>query len=176
MKVRNMVLCALFAALLCLCAWISLPAGDIAFTLQTFGVFLTLGLLGGKQGVVSILIYLLLGAVGLPVFSGFRGGVGILLGPSGGYLFGFLFAGLIFWLVSACLAESKLRLLIASVSGLLALYATGTIWFSILYVPPGTSLSLIAILGKYVLPYLLPDGLKLGLALFLTRKLKPFVY
>ena len=65
MKVRNTVLCGVFAALLCLCAWISVPAGDLSFTLQTFGVFLTLGLLGGRLGTVSILIYLLLGAAGI---------------------------------------------------------------------------------------------------------------
>ena len=176
MKVRNMAMCALFAALLCICAWFYVPAGDSAFTMQTFGVFLALGLLGGKHGTLSILIYLLLGAVGLPVFSGFRGGLGVLLGPSGGYLFGFLFAGLLFWLVSACLPHVRLRLLFSFLAGLLALYAAGTVWFSVIYVPPGTSLSLMAVIAKYVLPYLLPDGLKLGLSLLLTRKLKRFVY
>lgn len=174
-KIRNMVLCALFAALLCICAWIAVPAGDVFLTLQTFGIFLTLGLLGGKRGTAAIGVYLLLGAVGLPVFSGFRGGLGVLLGASGGYLFGFLAAGLVFWLVSACLSESRLDLPVASIAGLLALYATGTVWFAIVYVPPGTSLGLLAILVKYVFPYLIPDGLKLGLALLLTRKLKPFV-
>lgn len=175
MKIRNMALCALFTALLCLCAWLYVPAGDSTFTMQTFGVFLALGLLGGKYGTVSILTYLLLGAVGLPVFSGFRGGLGALFGPSGGYLFGFLIAGLVYWLVSACLPKTRFRLFLSSIAGLLTLYAVGTVWFSIIYVPPGTSLSLFAILAKYVLPYLLPDGLKLGLALLLTRKLKPFV-
>ena len=74
MKARNMALCALFAALLSVCAWLSVPVGDIAFTMQTFGIFLTLELLGGKQGTLAILVYLLLGAAGLPVFSGFRSG------------------------------------------------------------------------------------------------------
>ena len=80
MKVRNMALCALFAALLAVCAWLAIPVGDTAFTMQTFGVLLTLGLLGGRWGSVSILLYLLLGLVGLPVFSGFQGGFGVLLG------------------------------------------------------------------------------------------------
>ena len=70
MKVRNMALCALFAALLCVCAWVSVPVGDAAITMQTFGIFLALGVLGGKRGSISVAIYLLLGIVGLPVFSG----------------------------------------------------------------------------------------------------------
>ena len=74
-----MVVCSLFSSLIAICAWISIPIGDIAFTLQTFAVFLALGTLGGKWGTVSILIYLALGAVGLPVFSGFQGGIGTLL-------------------------------------------------------------------------------------------------
>jgi biotin transport system substrate-specific component len=84
-----MTLAAFFAALITVCSWISLPVADIAFTMQTFGVFLALGLLGGKWGSVAIAIYLLLGAVGMPVFSGFRGGVGMLAGVTGGYLWGF---------------------------------------------------------------------------------------
>ena len=92
-----MTLSSLFAALLAVCAWICIPVGDIAVTLQTFGVALALLLLGGKWGTVSIGIYLLLGMVGLPVFSGFRGGIGALAGVTGGFLWGFLASGLIFW-------------------------------------------------------------------------------
>lgn len=71
---RKMVLASIFAAIMAVCAWISIPVLEIAFTMQTFAVFLALGVLGGKWGTVSILIYMLLGAVGMPVFSGFRGG------------------------------------------------------------------------------------------------------
>ena len=118
MKIRNMVLSALFAALLAVCAWISIPAGDVAFTLQTFGVFLTLLLLGGKRGTVSISVYLLLGAVGLPVFSGFRGGIGTLLGVTGGYMVGFLFTCLVYWLITSVAGSSKKIQLTALLAGL----------------------------------------------------------
>ena len=84
MKIRNMVLSGLFAALLALCGWISLPLGSLRFTLQTFGLLLALLTLGGKWGSVTVLVYLALGAMGLPVFSGFQGGIGVLLGPTGG--------------------------------------------------------------------------------------------
>ena len=170
MKVRNTVLCGVFAALLCLCAWISVPAGDLSFTLQTFGVFLTLGLLGGRLGTVSILIYLLLGVVGLPVFSGFRGGIGALLSPTGGYLLGFLALALVFWL-----AEKYAPLWVAMLFGLLFCYLLGTVWLSAVYLD-GSRIGFAAAAAKCVLPFLIPDGLKLGLALLLTGKLKRFVY
>ena len=73
-----MVLASLFAAMTAVCAWLSIPIPPIAFTLQTFAVLLTLGVLGGKWGSISIWLYLLLGLVGLPVFSGFRGGIAAL--------------------------------------------------------------------------------------------------
>ena len=73
-----MVLCSLFAALTAICAWIAIPLPAISFTMQTFAVLLTLGVLGGRWGTVSILLYLLLGLVGLPVFTGFRGGAAVM--------------------------------------------------------------------------------------------------
>ena len=85
---RDLCFCAIGAALIAVCAWISIPA-DVPFTLQTFAIFTVCGLLGGKRGTVSVLVYLLLGAVGAPVFAGFRGGFASLLGTTGGYLVGF---------------------------------------------------------------------------------------
>ena len=157
---KNMVFCSLFASLIAICAWISVPAFDIAFTLQTFAVFLTLGLLGGKLGSAAILIYLLLGAVGMPVFSGFRGGIGMLAGVTGGYLWGFLLSGLVYWLLE------RLGKLPAMIAGLLVCYLCGSIWFY-LYTDGGLWL----ILLRCVAPYLIPDAAKLALAYMLTRRL-----
>ena len=92
-----MVLCSLLAALTAICAWIAIPLPGISFTMQTFAVLLTLGLLGGRWGSISILLYLLLGIVGLPVFSGFRGGAAALLDPTGGFIWGFPVCGLVYW-------------------------------------------------------------------------------
>ena len=86
---RDLCFCAIGAALIAVCAWISIPA-DVPFTLQTFAIFAVCGLLGGKRGTVSVLVYLLLGAVGAPVFAGFRGGFASLIGTTGGYLVGFI--------------------------------------------------------------------------------------
>lgn len=171
-SIRSMALCALCAALMAICAWISIPFFDIAFTMQTFAIFLALGLLGGKLGSAACLVYLLLGAVGLPVFSGFQGGFGILLGVTGGYLWGFLAAALVYWVVTAVFP--KLAGLPAMILGLLTCYACGTGWF--LHVYAGSSpMGLGAVLLKCVVPYLLPDGAKLWLALVLSRRLRSVI-
>ena len=75
MKTVDMAYIAMFAVMIAVCSWISIPA-TVPFTMQTFGVFLAVGVLGGKRGTLSVLIYLLLGMVGLPVFAGFSGGIG----------------------------------------------------------------------------------------------------
>lgn len=158
---RKLTRCALFAAMMALCAWIGIPLGHTVFTMQTFGVLLALGILGGKRGTISILCYLLLGAAGLPVFSGFRGGIGAILGPTGGYLWGFLATGLVFWLLEKWSRPA------AMIAGILVCYACGTIWYMTY-----TGGALAAVLAQTVLPYLIPDALKLVLALRLTKRLK----
>lgn len=159
-----MVLASLFASLTAICAWLSVPVADIAFTMQTFGVFLTLGVLGGKWGSISILIYLLLGAAGLPVFTGFQGGIGVLLGVTGGYIWGFLLSALTYW------ALEKLGKLPAMAAGLAVCYLCGCLWFA-LYAGGGWGF----ILLKCAVPYLIPDAVKLALALNLSNRLRRHV-
>ena len=173
MKAKNMALCGLFAAVLALCAWISIPLSDSVITLQTFGIFLTLGLLGGRRGSLTILIYLLLGAVGVPVFSSFRGGLGAILGTTGGYLFGFMLTGFFYWMITLWKDTPILRL-IAMILGLLACYGCGSWWYMTQYLTDGT-ITLGLVLLKCVVPYLIPDAIKLTLAWVLTARLKRFV-
>jgi len=172
MQIRNMALCGMFSALLCIGAWLSFPLGDVAVTLQTLGVFLCLFTLGGRRGTIAIFVYLLLGAVGLPVFSGFRGGIAALLGATGGYLLGFFATGLVYWLLSSLFPRHPLP---AMAAGLLACYCFGSIWYFYVYIG-GDSITLGFIAAKCVLPFLLPDAIKLLLAYRLSQKLKPFVY
>ncbi len=155
---------AIFAALIAVCAQLCIPVADIALTMQTFAVFLTLGLLGGKWGSVSILLYLLLGAAGLPVFSAFRGGAGVLLGATGGYLWGFLASALVYR------AAARFGVLPAMVAGQLACYVCGTVWF--LFWSGG---GLAFVLLRCVVPYLLPDVLKIRLAYTLSTRLKKHI-
>ena len=174
MKAKNMALCGLFTAVLTICAWISVPMGDSVITLQTFGIFLTLGLLGGKRGSLTVLVYLLLGAVGVPVFSAFRGGLGALLGTTGGYIFGFMLTSLVYWVITAW-KDAPLTRLIAMVLGLAACYACGSYWYMTRYLSTG-SVTFALVLLKCVVPYLIPDAAKLALAWLLTSRLKRFVY
>ena len=127
---RELSKIGLAAALIAISSWISIPA-TVPFTMQTFMVFLVCALLGGKRGTYAVLVYLLLGAFGLPVFSGFRGGLDALLGPTGGYILGFLATAPITGLL---MGDGKLRRLIpAMVLGLLACYVFGTAWFMVVY-------------------------------------------
>lgn len=164
MRYKAFARCGVFTAVLCICAWLSVGSG-VVFTMQSFGVCLCLLMLGSKWGTVSILSYLVLGAVGLPVFSGFRGGAGALLGATGGFLFGFLFMGLIYWLVTALTKKPVLGLVL----GFLALYTCGTLWFGFLYAPEN---GWVGILLTCVVPYLIPDGLKLALSIYLASRLR----
>ena len=162
MKIRKMTRCAMLAALLAVSAWISVPVGDQAISLQTFAVFLTLGLLGGRLGTVTVLVYLLLGGAGLPVFTGFRGGVGMLLGPTGGYLWGFLVSSLMYWGL-----ENRLPRWMVLTLALLGCYACGTAWYYFVY----ASGALWPVVFTCVVPYLLPDAVKLILAAAVSDKL-----
>ncbi|HPF88163.1 MAG TPA: biotin transporter BioY [Candidatus Limiplasma sp.] len=166
----DMVLIALFAVLLAVCAWISIPA-TVPFTLQTMGLFLAMGLLGGKRSVLAVLVYLLLGMVGIPVFSGFRGGFGVLTGITGGYLIGFLFAALIYWLITAHGKGSIWRMILGMAAGLLIDYAFGTVWFMLFYAKAYGAIGLWAALMMCVIPYIIPDLIKLGLAVTLVKAL-----
>lgn len=161
LKVRNMVLCSLFAALIAVCAWISIPIPPISVTLQTFAVLMALGTLGGKWGTVSIALYLAMGVVGLPVFAGFRGGAAALLGASGGFLWGFLAGGLVYW------AFEKLGKLPAFVLCQLTCYTCGCLWFSVWAGNAGIGAAVLTC----VMPYLLPDGLKVWLAYRLSGRI-----
>ena len=174
MKIRNMTRCAILTALLCICAWIGFPLGDVSITLQTFGLFLTLSTLGGKNGCLVCLLYLLLGAVGLPVFSGFRGGLGTLFSATGGYILGFLAAALVYWLITELLGGRFPVRVMASLLGMAVCYGFGTLWYTMVWTHGG-SLTLGLILGKCVLPFLLPDLIKLSLALWATEKLKRII-
>ena len=171
-SVGDLTRIAIAAALISLCSWISIPAA-VPFTLQTFAVFLVLSLLGGKNGTAAIAVYLLLGAVGVPVFAGFTGGLGILLGNTGGYLLGFLLTGISYWCVTARLGKSKWAEFLALLLGLLLCYALGTLWFSVVYARANGAVGLGTILSWCVLPFILPDLVKLGLALALSRRIAP---
>ena len=97
-KTYDLVYIAVFAVLMAVCSWISVPTA-VPFTLQTFAVFMAVGVLGGRRGTMSVALYIILGAVGVPVFAGMTEGIGILTGTTGRYIVGFLFSALVMWAI-----------------------------------------------------------------------------
>jgi biotin transport system substrate-specific component len=164
---------ALFAVLMAICAWISIPMPwGISFTLQTFAVPLAVAVLGGKRGTLAVVVYVLLGAVGVPVFSGFRGGIGVLLMSTGGYIVGFLFIALIMWGMEALLGRKIWVLASSMVLGLIVCYAFGTAWFMVVYARDTAAIGVATALGWCVIPYVIPDLVKLALALLVGDRLR----
>ena len=170
LSARDMAYISLSAGLLSISAWIHIPMADISFTLQTFAVVFLLDLLGGKRGTLGYLVYLGLGLVGLPVFSGFRGGISALTGVTGGYIWGMLLLCLIWWISP----QGKTARFPSAVAGLSACYFAGTAWFWLIYTD-GSAASLGTVILKCVVPYLVPDALKVLLALRLSDRLRGIV-
>ncbi|PLV56908.1 biotin transporter BioY [Thermotoga sp. SG1] len=121
---RELVKAGIFTALIAVGAWISIPIGPVPFTLQVFFVFLSAYILGKKYGTLSIAAYVLLGAIGLPVFANFKGGAQVLVGPTGGYLFGFILGGFVIGLLSEK-RENFVWYLVSGLSGLGIIYVLG---------------------------------------------------
>lgn len=157
--VGNMVFVALFAALICVAAPFSIQVGPIPITLATFAVMLSGALLGGKRGMVAVCVYILIGAVGLPVFSGFKGGFGVLGGPTGGYIIGYIPLALITGIFANM--NTKFNRAVVSVIGMIigtaALYTFGTVWFMII-----SKSSLANALALCALPFLPGDAVKIA--------------
>lgn len=173
-KTLEMVYIALFTVMIAICSWISIPFA-VPFTLQTFAIFVTVGLLGGKRGGLAIVVWILLGAVGVPVFSGFNGGIGYLLGSTGGYIFGFLLIALIYLAGTSLLGTKTPVMVISLLIGLLACYAFGTFWFISVYTKTTGAVGIAAALGWCVFPFVIPDLVKLALALVVAKRLAPYV-
>ena len=172
--VLDLVYISIGAALIAICSWISIPTA-VPFTLQTFAVFLVLTLLGGERGTMATLVYVLLGAVGVPVFAGFSGGIGILLGNTGGYIIGFIFTGLIYILFTRAFGKRNVVKIAALVIGLIVCYAFGTAWFMHVYMRNSGDVGLLTVLGWCVFPFIIPDLIKMALAFVLSKRIEPVI-
>ena len=157
---------AMFAALIAVCSILSIPIGSVPITLQTFAVCLTAAMLGWKRGTLSVLIYILLGTVGLPVFAGLKGGLGVLIGPTGGYIIGFLPAAVLIGFIAEKTGRKVLPLALGMMAGVLICYAVGTVWFMAV-----TGRGLGEALALCIVPFLIPDALKIAAAMILSNRL-----
>lgn len=172
MNVRTMSLVAMMTVVICVCAWITVPL-TVPFTMQIFAVFAAVLILGGKLGTMSIVLYMLLGAVGLPVFSGFKGGLAALFGPTGGYIIGFLAISVLYTAFETLVTErTTVRRTAVLVLGLALCYLFGTAWFCFVMNGKGGGYTFASALAVCVLPYVIPDLLKMALALFVSDRVK----
>ena len=169
-KTYDLVYVSIFVILIAVCSWISIPL-TVPVTLQTFGVFIAVGLLGGKRGTLAVLVYILMGAIGIPVFSGFTGGIGILAGTTGGYIVGFLFSALLMWGMEKLFGKDTKVLAGSMILGLAVCYAVGTLWFMAVYAASSGAVGIFTVLGWCVFPFIIPDIAKIALALILTKRL-----
>lgn len=164
----------MFTALLVLCAWISIPL-TIPVTLQTFAVFIAIAMLGMKKSLAVLMVYIILGVAGLPVFAGFKGGIGVLLGPTGGYILGFFLTVLITGGILRIFGRKLPIMIMAMILGLVACYGFGTVWFLYIYGQNGESVGVISALTWCVFPYVIPDLCKIALAVFLDKRLARYI-
>lgn len=162
-KTLDMVYIGMFVAVMAVCSWISIPT-TIPFTLQTFAVIATVLILGLYRGTIAVIVYILLGLVGVPVFAGFTGGFGKLAGPTGGYIIGFVFTALITGFLTEKFGKKIGIAVIASVAGLFVCYVFGTVWFMIL-----GGYDLPTALAYCVIPFLLPEVVKIALAIAVDK-------
>lgn len=169
---KIIVFSALGTALLTVCSWISLPTA-VPFTMQTFAVAFLSAILGTRKGISAIIAYILLGTVGLPVFSGFRAGLPVILGATGGYTLGFIPFCIITGSLCQKFRKSHLSIFLSMSAGLLACYISGTLWYALIYLS-GTQ-GLIEAITICVIPFIIPDIIKLSLAALLAKKAERFI-
>lgn len=167
-RTKQMVLIALMTAVTCVLGPLSipLPFSPVPISLTNFAIFLAIFVLGMKNGTISFIIYLLLGAVGVPVFSSFRGGLQVLAGPTGGYLIGFIFLALIMGFALDHFDRKLVPTIIGMIIGMVVCYAFGTVWLAKLL-----SLSFKEGLMMGVIPYLAGDAAKIIIAAIVGPKL-----
>ena len=166
-NILSLLYAALGAALMAVSSMISIPI-VIPITLQTLALYILLFFFGGKIGTLAATIYVAIGAVGLPVFSGFGGGVGRLFDASGGFIFGFIFAAAVFWLMSTVLGSAPRAKILSGVASLLVLYLVGTLWYSLVYLGGG---GFFAVISACVLPFIIPDAVKMFFAYAISSRL-----
>lgn len=172
-NILSLTCVAMSVAILAVCSWISIPALGplVPFTLQTFAVFVISGLFDWKKSISAIAVYILLGAVGVPVFSNFKGGIAALTGPTGGYIVGFIFMIIVIQIFKNIKKGSFIFLITGMLIGLAALYTFGTTWFFVVYTSAGNITTLGSVLAMCVLPFIIPDLLKMALAVIIVNRL-----
>lgn len=173
-KTMNIVYIGIFAAVIAVCSWIQIPL-VVPITLQTLGICVAAGLLGFKKGVLSVVVYELIGFIGVPVFANFGAGPGVLLGVTGGYIVGFIFTAAI---VGGAVSHFGMKIpvyIISMVLGVAVCYIFGTAWFMVWSSTNGSAATLSGALMSCVVPFIVPDLVKIALATLICAKLSKYI-
>ena len=171
MKTKELVLCALCAVFIVISAWISIPS-VVPFTMQTFAIYFIIFTLTEKTAFFSVLTYILTGFIGLPVFAGFKGGIGVITGATGGYILGFLLIPAFMLLCKNIYKKNNTLKIIFSFISLIICYIFGTLWFYLLYADTTGISSFMGILSMCVIPFIIPDIIKMTLAFVFSKAIK----
>lgn len=158
--IYSMAMVAVMAAVLAVVSPFALPIGPVPISLATLAVLLTVYVLGWKMGTLAVLIYILLGAAGMPVFSGFAGGLGKLMGPTGGYILGYLPMALVAGLFVERFPKNRAMQFVGMVLATAVLYVLGTAWFCF-----AMDSALVPALSACVIPFLPGDLVKVLVSL-----------
>lgn len=169
-SIRDMVMVALMAALTCILAPLSIAIGPVPISLTNLVVYFSVILLGKRYGTLSYIVYLLIGLVGLPVFSKFQGGVAILVGPTGGYIIGFIFMAIIAGIFVEKFDGNRFMYAVGMVLGTLVVYAFGTAWFCYIM-----DMGVMKALSLCVFPFVLVDLGKIILAVIIAPNMKRLI-
>ena len=165
-----MITVSMCTAIIAISAWLTIPF-TVSFTLQTLAIFVISAVFKLRISISSVALYILLGACGLPIFSGFGAGLSALLGPTGGYILGFVFIPIIMSLIPH---NKKIMLALSMTISLLACYTLGTVWYLLAYGSFAVA-DIVGALSICVLPFILPDAIKIALAVILATRLKRII-
>lgn len=173
-SIQSMIFIALFATLMCIGAWIHFPA-PVPASMQTFVVFTALGLIGSKRTLVMLIIYVALGALGLPVFSGFTGGIGALTGPTAGFIWGFLLGVPVFYIFEKYFYEKRGAVITGHILYILLHYIPGALWYCYFTLGCISTEGILSSSLVTVVPFIVPDAIKLMLSIFTVERLKKII-
>ena len=181
--IYDLVLISISAALITISSWLSLTIGPVPFTLQTMGILAVMLASGGRRGTLSVLVYLALGICGVPVFAGFKGGIASIIGPTGGFLVGFVLAALLYWFLETFLFKKLMTnpvktWIFGAVNSVIfevVMYIIGVIWFMTVYAAQTGPVGLATVMSWCVIPFIIPDIVKLIAAVVIGERARKLV-
>ncbi len=171
--IYSVVYIAIAVAVTVICSWIRVPF-TIPFTLQTFAVLTFTALIGMKRNLIAVAVYILLGIIGVPVFAGFSGGIGVVKGPTFGFIVGLLISVPVQGVISKPFGERTAGMVASMIAAMAVIYLCGSVWYAVFY-SADTEIGLKGALMTCVVPFLLPDAVKTALAVFVAKRAKKLI-